>query len=39
MGAREVVAALARLIVLHHGAHKHLRCDDGTDFIAGNLQE
>ena len=38
MGAREVVAALARLIELH-GAPAHLRCDNGAEFIAGFLQE
>jgi len=38
MGAREVVAALARLIELH-GAPGHLRCDNGGEFIAGFLQE
>ena len=38
MGAREVVAALAALIALH-GAPKHLRCDNGAEFIARLLQE
>jgi putative transposase len=38
MGAREVVAALARLIEIH-GAPGHLRCDNGAEFIAGFLQE
>lgn len=38
MGAREVIAALSRLIELH-GAPGHLRCDNGAEFIAGILQE
>ena len=38
MGAREVVAALARLIEIH-GAPAHLRCDNGAEFIAALLQE
>jgi putative transposase len=38
MGAREVVAALARLIGIH-GAPGHLRCDNGAEFIAKFLQE
>jgi transposase InsO family protein len=38
MGAREVVAALARLIEIH-GTPVHLRCDNGAEFIAALLQE
>jgi putative transposase len=38
MGAREVVAALARLVEIH-GAPGHLRCDNGAEFIARFLQE
>jgi putative transposase len=38
MGAREVVAALAKLVEIH-GAPRHLRCDNGAEFIARFLQE
>lgn len=37
MGSREVVAALQAAVALH-GAPRHLRCDNGGEFIAKRLQ-
>jgi putative transposase len=37
MGSREVVAAL-QAAVAQHGAPRHLRCDNGGEFIAQQLQ-
>ena len=37
MGSREVVAALQAAVALH-GAPRHLRCDNGSEFIAKRLQ-
>lgn len=37
MGSREVVAALQAAVDLH-GAPRHLRCDNGSEFIAKHLQ-
>lgn len=37
MGSREVVAAL-QAAVARHGAPRHLRCDNGGEFIAKHLQ-
>ena len=37
MGSREVVAALQSAVV-QHGAPRHLRCDNGGEFIARQLQ-
>lgn len=37
LGSREVVAAL-RAAVAQHGAPRHLRCDNGGEFIAQQLQ-
>lgn len=37
MGSREVVAAL-QAAVARHGAPRHLRCDNGSEFIAKLLQ-
>ena len=38
LGAEEVVAALATAIAVH-GAPRHLRCDNGGEFIARKLQD
>ena len=38
LGARAVVAALAALVEIH-GAPRHLRCDNGAEFIAGHLKQ
>ena len=37
MGSREVVAAL-QVAVIQYGAPRHLRCDNGGEFIAKHLQ-
>lgn len=37
MGSREVVAALQAAVAVH-GAPRHLRCDNGGEFIAKHLQ-
>ncbi len=37
MGSREVVAALQAAVAVH-GAPRHLRCDNGSEFIAKHLQ-
>jgi transposase InsO family protein len=38
LGAREVMQGLAAAIALH-GAPRHLRCDNGGEFIARMLQD
>src|SRR6202000_1072289 len=37
LGASEVVRALQSAIAVH-GAPRHLRCDNGGEFVAGTLQ-